>query len=69
MGEEKRWNLLDAMTFVGFFLGVANYGENISQSDLQETMGNVLKDVHRHLEEQDKKLNDILEMLNELREG
>lgn len=57
--------MFEAMTVVGFLIGLANYDENITQSDLQDMMKCMLKDVHEHLEEQDNKIDKILELLKE----
>lgn len=57
--------MLDAMTVVGFIIGLANYDENITQSDLQDAMKNVLSGIHEHLEEQDRKMDEILMLLKE----
>ena len=53
------------MALIGFLIGVANYEENITQSDLQEAMKSALKDIHEHLEMQDNKIDDILMLLRE----
>ena len=58
-------NVLDAITAISFLLGVANYQENISQSDVQNLVQNALRDVHNHLGQQDKKIDDILEILKQ----
>lgn len=65
MVDNRKSNILDAMTVVGFLIGLANYDENITQSDLQDMMKCMLKDVHEHLEEQDNKIDNILELLKE----
>lgn len=67
MLDNRKINMLDAMTILGFLIGVANYDENITQSDLQEMMKSALNDIHSHLQEQDRKINDILKMLKEER--
>lgn len=51
------------MSFIGFLIGVANYEENISQSDVQGMIKGALRDVHEHLEEQDDKIDHIIELL------
>lgn len=56
-------NVLDAITAISFVIGVANYQENISQSDVQDLVQNALRDVHNHLEQQDKKIDEILDIL------
>lgn len=65
MMDNRKSNIFDAMTVVGFLIGLANYDENITQSDLQDMMKCMLKDVHEHLEEQDNKIDSILELLKE----
>lgn len=58
-------NVLDAITAISFVLGVANYQENISQSDVQDFVQNALRDVHNHLEQQDKKIDEILDIIKQ----
>lgn len=65
MVDNRKSNIFDVMTVVGFLIGLANYDENITQSDLQDMMKCMLKDVHEHLEEQDNKIDNILELLKE----
>ena len=65
MVDNRKSNIFDAMTVVGFLIGLANYEENITQSDLQDMMKCLLKNVHEHLEEQDNKIDNILELLKE----
>ena len=68
-----RQNLLDAMAFVSFIVGVANYGENSTQSDKDDIMNrldqqtkNILLKVQDSLEEQNNMLKDILERLDKI---
>lgn len=65
MVDNRKSNIFDAMTVVGFLIGLANYEENITQSDLQDMMKCMLKNVHEHLEEQGNKIDNILELLKE----
>lgn len=58
--------VLDAMSVMSFVIGLANYGENIDQSMLQETAKNIMADIHKHLQEQDDKIDLILERLEAL---
>lgn len=55
--------MLDAMAVVGFLIGLANYEENLSQSDVQDMIKGALRNVHEHLEEQDNKIDHIIELL------
>lgn len=57
--------ILDAMAIVSFLVGMANYEENITQSQLQETAKSIMSDIHSHLKEQDDKMDRILELLEE----
>ena len=54
---------MDAMAIVSFIIGLANYNENIGQTDLQEVVNGAIDDIHRHLQIQDNKIDMILEML------
>lgn len=66
MDKDNGWfnqRTLDAMSFIGFLIGVANYEENISQSDVQNMIKEALRDVHKHLDEQDDKIDHIIELL------
>lgn len=65
MISDIKLNMLDAMTVVGFMIGLANYEENITQSDLQEITKGVVNDIHEHLKEQDNKMDSILRLLKE----
>ena len=51
------------MAFIGFLIGVANYDENLTQSDVQDMIKGALQNVHEHLEEQDNKIDHIIELL------
>jgi CheY-specific phosphatase CheX len=53
-------SLLDALAIVSFMLGLANYDENLGQSQIQEMVSQAVGDIHSHLEEQDRKIDLIL---------
>ena len=59
-------NLLDALTLVGFVIGLANYDENVSQSQVQQLIDKALGDIHSHLQEQDLRLQSIENKLIEV---
>lgn len=64
MGENRfNQNIMDAMAIISFIIGLANYNENIGQTDLQEVVNGAIDDIHRHLQIQDNKMDMILEML------
>lgn len=74
-GENGEFTFLDILSVISFFVGIMNLEENLTQGDkqeLQQDLSNkadaLLKEIHGHLEAQDKKLNEIitrLEVLNE----
>ena len=57
--------LYDAMAITSFLLGMANYNENVSQSQFQETAKGIVKDIHNHLQQQDDKIDYIINLLEE----
>ena len=66
-GDNGEFTFLDIITLVSFYVGIMNYDENLTQSDKQELenqlnnkMDNLLSEIHRHLEEQDKKIDYII---------
>ena len=64
MGENRfNQNIMDAMAIISFIIGLANYNENIGQTDLQEVVNGAIDDIHKHLQIQDNKIDMILEML------
>ena len=60
--------LLDSIALVSFFLGLANYDENVSQSQVQTLIDTALGDIHSHLINQDIKMKAIEEKLDKLLE-
>lgn len=67
-------DLLDAVSIVSFIVGVANYNENLTQSDKDDMMkaldqktNALLEKLEKDLEEQNKLLHqmvDLLEVIN-----
>ncbi len=63
-------NFLDLINIASFVLGIMNLQENLTQSDKQDIVDKlrnesdtILNKVHEHLEQQDKKIDKILEIL------
>lgn len=56
-------DVLDAMATLSFLIGIANYNENITQSNLQDSAKQIMDEIHGHLREQDEKIDHILELL------
>ena len=57
--------MLDAMTVISFIIGLANYEENVDQNQLQDVAQAIISDIHKHLHEQDKKIEEILKIVRE----
>lgn len=64
-GTNGQMSLMDALAIVSFLIGVANYGENVSQGQMQETVSSAVEDVHSHLQTQDDKIDYIISLLKE----
>ena len=71
-GDNGEFTFLDIVGIASFLIGVMNLEENLTQGDKQELMENLsskadllLKEIHRHLEEQDTKLDTIIKRLEQ----
>lgn len=71
-GPSGEWTFLDIITIVGFVVGLQNLEMNITQEDMQETTSRLdkalreqVEQIHRHLEDQDNKIDNILRKLEE----
>ena len=58
-------NFLGLLTIIGFAIGVQNLQENVSQSQMQNTVKEAVSEIHRHLEMQDDKIDKIIKILEE----
>lgn len=70
-GKNGEWTFLDLINLVSFVIGLENLELNVSQDDLQKeserldkSMRENVEEIHRHLEVQDRKLNQIMELLD-----
>ena len=66
-GDSGEFTFLDCLALLSFFIGVANYGENLSQADKQDMLEELsrksdylLQDIHAHLSAQATKINLII---------
>ena len=73
-GNNGQLTFLDCISLMSFCIGLMNFDENLSQSDKQDMMDSLskesdrlLSEIHTHLENQDKKIDYILEVLNDNR--
>lgn len=70
LNDNENLGFLDIINIIGFVIGVANYNENLNQTDKQELMhkldkqtSELLSHLNAHLESQDEKIDKILTML------
>ena len=70
-GENGELTFLDTISILSFYIGLENLELNITQEDmdkqtkeLDRSLREVVDDIHRHLKEQDEKINYIIERLN-----
>ena len=64
----EQLSALDLLGVMSFMLGLANYSENLGQSQFQQELDKAMSDIHRHLQDQDGKIGLILANLS-LEEG
>lgn len=69
-------SLLNAVALISFLIGVANYNENLTQSDKDDIMhsldkrtNDILHEVQKSLDEQNEMLLEILERIKRLENG
>lgn len=70
MGNILENEFINAVNVADLLLNIINYKENLTQSDKSEILQNsqnisqeVISKIENHLEEQDKKINEILKLL------
>ena len=70
-GENGQFTFLDTISLISFIIGMMNLNENLTQGDKQELLetfskkaDDLLNEIHAHLQEQDKKIDKILEELH-----
>ena len=69
-GENGEFTFLDTIGITSFMIGLMNLGENLTQGDKQDLMETfsqkadvLLNEIHGHLQDQDEKIDRILEVL------
>ena len=67
-GENGEFTFLDILSIMSFMIGTMNLNENLTQGDKQDLLQEfstkadlLLKEIHSHLQEQDDKLDKLLE--------
>ena len=71
-GDNGSFTFLDMITIISFIVGLQNLDLNITQDDLQKeterldkTLRQNVTEIHAHLEDQDNKIEQIIDMLGE----
>ena len=69
-GSNGEYTLLDVLSILSFIVGLQNYDMNVDQNDMQklqrelyEQLESVVSDIHKHLQLQDEKIDEILRIL------
>lgn len=63
MSEQKRLDFLDILSLISFGLQIETLGNTFTIEDIQQDNDRILEELHGHLEEQDRKIDYILEVL------
>ena len=70
MNERNTLDFIDILSIASFVIGLINLDENLTQGDkqdLQQELADkaegILAEIHMHLEEQDRKIDRIIEKL------
>ena len=70
LNDSNNLDFLDIINIVSFAIAIANYNENLNQTDKQELIhkldkqtSELLSQLNAHLERQDKNIDKLLTML------
>ena len=71
-GSCGEWTFIDVLSILSFIIGLQNLDLNLAQEDLDRQtqdfdsrLRSVVDDIHRHLQEQDEKIDEIRRFLSE----
>lgn len=64
MDDQRQFDFLDIVSLISFAVGLANYQENVNQTDVQKIVNQAIANIHEHLKNQDEKIDLILKELN-----
>ena len=71
LNSNKQFEFLDILNVASFYLGILNLNQNLNQTDKQEienklndSLAAKVQEIHAHLQEQDNKINKIMEALH-----
>ena len=61
--DDRQFDILDILNILSFIIGVKNLNENLSQGTAGDLLSAAVNEIHSHLQEQDHKIDLILEKL------
>ena len=65
MQQDEQWlEFLDILTVLSFVLQLQNQSKIFGLQEVQNDNNRVAQEIHNHLESQDKKIDQILEVLS-----
>lgn len=62
--SQSQFEFLDIITIISFIMQLQNQSKLFSLRDIQNDNNRISAEIHKHLQEQDGKINKILEVLN-----
>ena len=63
MNEQKQLDFLDVLSIISFVLQIETLGNTFTIEDIQKDNDRIMQELHGHLEEQDRKIDMIMEVL------
>lgn len=64
MNEKKQLDFLDVLSLISFALQIKTVENTFTIEDIQKDNDRIMQELHKHMEEQDKKINEIWEVLH-----
>lgn len=64
MNEKKQLDFLDVLSLISFALQIKTVENTFTIEDVQQDNDRIMQELHKHMEEQDKKINEIWEVLH-----
>lgn len=64
MNEKKQLDFLDVLSLISFALQIKTVENTFTIEDIQQDNDRIMQELHKHMEEQDKKINEIWEALH-----
>lgn len=61
--ENSQFEFLDIITVVSFIMQLQNQSKLFSLHDIQDDNNRISAEIHQHLQQQDEKINKILELM------